>query len=71
MPAINFNLISNNVKGLNLTKKQIELFDNFKSKTASSGVLFASKTHSIIEIKQKWKDELNGQTFVHMENVNQ
>ena len=71
MPASNFNLISNNVKGLNLTKKQIELFDNFKSKTASSGVLFAPKTHSIIEIEQKWKDELNGQTFVHMENVNQ
>ena len=70
MPAINFNLISNNLglKGLNLTKKQIELFDNFKSKTASNGVLFAPKTHSI---KQKWKDELNGQTFVHMENVNQ
>ena len=71
MSAIDFNFISNSVKGLNSTKNRIGLFDNFKSKTACSDVLFAPKTHSIIEIKQKWKDELNGQIFVHMGNVNQ
>ena len=63
MAAINFNFISNNVKGLKLTKKRIKLFEYFKSKLAASGVLFAQETHSVREIEQKWKDELNGQIF--------
>ena len=36
MAAINFNFISNNVKGLKLAKKLIKLFEHFKSKLASS-----------------------------------
>ena len=63
MFAINFNFISNNVKGLKSTKKRIKLFEYFKSKLAPSGVLFAQETHSTKEIEQKWKDELNGQIF--------
>ena len=42
MPAINFNFISNNIKGLQLTKNRIKLFDYFISKLAPSGFLFAS-----------------------------
>ena len=63
MAAIKFNFISNNVKGLKLTKKRIKLFKYFKSKLAPSGVLFAQENHSIREIEQKWKDELNGPIF--------
>ena len=63
MPANIFNFISNNVKGLKSTKKQIKLFEYFKSKLAPSSVLFAQETHSTKEIEQKWKDELNGQIF--------
>ena len=63
MSAINFNFISNNVKGLRSTKKRIKLIEYFKSKFAPSGVLFAQETHYTKEIEQKWKDELNGQTF--------
>ena len=63
MPAISFNFISNNVKGLKSTKKRIKLLEYFKSKLAPSGVLFAQETHSTKEIEQKWKDELNGQIF--------
>ena len=43
MPAINFNCISNNVKGLKLTKKWIKLFEYIKSKLAPSAVRFARK----------------------------
>ena len=39
MAAINFNFISNNVKGLKLTEKRIELFEYFKSKLAPGDVL--------------------------------
>ena len=63
MSAINFNFISNTVEGLKSAKKRIELFEYFKSKLAPSDVLFAQETHSAKEIEQKWKDELNGQTF--------
>ena len=63
MSAINFNFISNNVKGLRSTKKWIKLIEYFKSKFAPSDVLFAQETHYTKEIEQKWKDELNGQTF--------
>ena len=45
MPAINFNFISGNVKGLKLTRKRIKLFQYFQSKLAPSGVVFAQGTH--------------------------
>ena len=64
MPAINFNFISNNLKGLKLTKKRIKLFEYFILKLAPSGVLFAQETHPAKEIEQKSKDELNGQIFL-------
>ena len=41
----------------------MKLFEYFKSKLAPSGVLFAQETHSLKEIEEKWKDELNGQIF--------
>ena len=63
MPAINFNFISNNVKGLKSTKKRIKLFECFKSKFAPSDVIFVQETHSNKEIEQKSNDELNGQIF--------
>ena len=68
MPAINFNFISNNLKGLKLTKKRIKLFEYFISKLAPSGVLFAQETHPAKEIEQKSKDELNGKYFFCMGN---
>ena len=37
MPAINFNFISNNSKGLKSTKKRIKLFEYFKSKKILHG----------------------------------
>ena len=51
------------LKGLKLTKKRIKLFEYFRSKLSSSGILFAQETHSAKEIEQKWKVELNGQIF--------
>ena len=63
MPAINFAFLTNNDRGLKLTKKRIKSLEYFKSKLAFSSVLFAQDTHSTKEIKQKWKDELNGQIF--------
>ena len=54
MPAIDFNFISNNVKGLKSTKKRIKLFEYFKSKLAPSGVLFTQ------ELIQPRKSNKNG-----------
>ena len=49
------------LKDINQIRKRIKLFEHFK--LVPSSVLFAQETHSTKEIEQKWKDELNGQTF--------
>ena len=63
MNAINFNFITNNVKGLQLSKKSLKLFEYFREKLSSNGILFLQETHSTINNKLKWKDEFKGALF--------
>ena len=41
-----FNFLSNNVKGLRSSKKRLKLFQFFKNKISSKGILFLQETHS-------------------------
>ena len=41
-----FNFLSNNVKGLQLSKKRLKLFQCFKNKINPKGMLFLRETHS-------------------------
>ena len=43
---LNFNFITNNVKGLQSSKKRIKLFEHFKGKLGPRGILFLQETHS-------------------------
>ena len=63
MNAINFNFITNNVKGLQLSKKRLNLFEYFRDKLSSNGILFLQETHSTINNKLKWKGEFKGALF--------
>lgn len=63
MNAINFNFITNNVKGLQLSKKRLKLFEYFRDKLSSNGILFLQETHSTINNELKWKDEFKGALF--------
>ena len=40
MSSIKFNLISNNVKGLQLCKKQLKMFKYLTNKRSETGILF-------------------------------
>ena len=42
-----FNFLSNNVKGLQSSKKLLKLFQYFKNKISSKGILFLQETHSL------------------------
>ena len=65
--SLNFNLLLNNVNGLQLSKKRLQMFEYFKTKIDPRGILFLQETHSSIEIEKKWNDEFNGQLFFLME----
>ena len=60
MNAINFNFITNNVKGLQSSKKRLKLFEYFRDKLSSNGILFLQETHSTINNELKWRDEFKG-----------
>ena len=41
----NLNFLSNNVNGLNSSKKQIKIFEYFREKIPNNGILFLQETH--------------------------
>ena len=41
-----FNFLSNNVKGLQSSKKRLKLFQFFKNKISPKGILFLQETYS-------------------------
>ena len=58
-----FNFLSNNVKGLQSSKKRLKLFQYFKNKISPKGILFLQETHSAKVTEKIWSDEFNGNLF--------
>ena len=46
LPNKNVSFITNNVKGMQSSKKKLKLMQYFKDKIGSNGVLFLQETHS-------------------------
>ena len=44
---LNFDFLTNNVKGLWSSKKHVKMFQYFKNKTGHRGILFLQETHSL------------------------
>ena len=65
MAPINFNFISNNVKGLKLTKKPIKIFEYFKSKIFPSLVLFAQELIQPRKVNKDGKINWMCKYFLH------
>ena len=55
--------ITNNVKGLQSSKKRLKLIEYLKNKLKSNGVLFLQETHSISNDENAWADDFKGQVF--------
>ena len=56
-----FNLISNNVKGLQSYKKRLKIFDYLKNKSVPNGILFLRETLSTKENEIRWNDDFKSQ----------
>ena len=54
---LNFNFLTNDVKGLQSTKKRLKLFNFLKNKISPKGILFLQETHSSLETEKKWIDD--------------
>ena len=50
---LNFNCLSDNVKGLQSTKKQLKLFNFLKNKIGPKGIFFLQGTHPSEETEKK------------------
>ena len=57
------NFITNNVKGIQSSKKRLKLMQYFKDKIGSTGVLFLQETHSDSKVEQKQKEDFKGLAF--------
>ena len=58
-----FNLLSNNIKGLQLSKRRLKLFQFFESNISTKGILFLKETHYLKVTEKLWYNELNGDLF--------
>ena len=61
-----FSFLSNNVEGLQSSKKRLKLFQSFKNKISPKGILLLQETHSSKVTEKIWSDEFNGALFFHI-----
>ena len=66
----NYNFISNNVKGMQASKKRLKLFEYLKQNVNFNGFILFQQTHSSINDEKQWKDELRFERYFshHREN---
>ena len=58
-----FNFLSNNVKGLQSSKKRLKLFQYFKNKISPKDILFLQETHPSKVTEKIYSHEFNGGLF--------
>ena len=61
--ATNYNFVSNNVKGIQVSKKRLKLSEYLKQNINLNGVVLFPETHSSLNDEKQWKDEFNGLLF--------
>ena len=57
------NMISNNVNGIQSTKKRTKMIQYFKNKLLPQGILFLQETYSTESNEASWRDEFNASLF--------
>ena len=60
---LNSNFLSNNVKGLQSTKKRLKLFNFLKNNIGPKDILFLQETHSSVETEKKWIDDFKDKIY--------
>ena len=59
----NLTFLTNDVKGLQSSKKRTKLIEYFRSKLNHNGFLFLQETHSSIKNENTWDNDFNGPAF--------
>ena len=57
---LNFNFLTNNIKGLSSSKRRVKMFEYFKNKLVR-GILFSQETQSAIDTEKQWNEKFKGQ----------
>ena len=60
---VDFNVISNNIKGLKSETKRLRIFNYLKDKLGSCGILMLQETHSSKVDELQWKKEFQGDVY--------
>ena len=68
LPNNSVSFSTNNINGMQSSKKRLKLMQYFKDKTGSTGVLFLQETYSDSKVEQKWKEDFKGPIFFLMES---
>ena len=55
----NLTFLTNNVKGLQSSKKRIKLIEYFRSKLKYNGFLFLQETHSAMKSEDTWVNDFS------------
>ena len=64
LPNNSLSFVTNNIKGIQSSKKRLKLMHYFKDKIESTGVLFLQETHSNSKVEQRLKEDLKVQFFL-------
>ena len=64
--SYNLKFLFDNVNGLNLSKKQIKVFENFRDKITNNGVLFYRKFIPLMTLPSTGMTILTVNCFFHM-----
>ena len=70
LPNRGLSFITNNVKGIQSSKKRLKLIQYFKDKMRPIGVLFLQETHSNNKIEQNGKKGFKSQIFFSHRKAN-
>ena len=63
MNSDNLKFILNNVKEIQKSEKRIKIFEYLKNSISPNGFVFLRETHSSVDGKKRWCDELNGSLY--------
>ena len=60
----NYNLVSNNVKGIKASEKRLRLFEYLRNNVKNNGFVFLQETHSSLKDERHWrKDDFKSPLF--------
>ena len=59
----NYNFILNNVKGIQVSKRRLKLFEYLKQNINFNGFILFQERHSLLNDGKQWKDYFNVRVF--------